>query len=287
MFIKTMLYSRKKQAGRPGLSHWIRTVLLLAVTAGITWYSQSDRNNPFTSRYIIEIGTRMGIPYVACIKDRFPETAEILFLPEDASWWENGSPAPFDSIRVLVTENRELSYSESLRIQEWLVPTCGDTVGIAGSSVLDPASRVMRVPQSFGRSEIRPLMIEGDSGCGVIIRFDEISLVYLDSSLKVFSEDQKATLRESFDLVVTNGSFSHTSELRNLLRPLQIVSIAPPDTAYPRDKRVGNISYVRVSNGMIQFHKDSRERLHVRRDISLEKRPTDDSSGFSGTTPTK
>ena len=282
-----MLYFRKKQAGRPGLRHWIRTLLLLAATVGITWYSQSDRNNPFTSRYIIEIGTRMGIPYVACIKDRFPETAEILFLPEDASLWDNGSPAPFDSIRVLITENRERSCSRLLRTQEWLVAACGDTVEIAESSELNPVSRVPRIPQSFDRSEIRPLRIEGDSGCGVIIRFDKISLVYLDSSLKVLSEDQKATLRESFDLVVTNGSFSHTRRLRNLLRPLHIVSIAPPDTAYPRDKRVGNISCVRVNNGMIQFHKDSRERLHVSRNISLEKRPTDDSSGFSGTTPTK
>lgn len=276
-----MLYGRKKQAERPGIRHWIRTVLLLAVTAGITWYSQSDRNNPFRSRYIIEVGTRAGVPYIACVKDRFPKTAELLFLPENISERQNSSPLPFDSVRILVTETREQSLPKALRIQEWLVSSCRDTTNAIESS--DEAFQ----PRDFGRCKIRPLALDGESGCGIIIDFEKTSLLYLDSSAHLTSEKQRVTLRESFDIIATNGSISHTRRLRNTLRPLEIVSIGPSRADSPRVRHTGNISYARVNNGMIQYHKDIHKQLHLRRVIPLVNTPSDDSSGFSDATPTK
>ncbi len=282
-----MLYSRKKQAERPGVRHWVRTLLLVAVTAGVTWYSQSDRNNPFTSRYIIEVGTRTGIPYIACIKDQFPKTAELLFVPKDISLWDKESSSPFDSARVLITGTVDSPLPARLRIQDWLVPFCEDSTGLSGASENAPKPRLFRIPQDFGRSQIRPVAVQGHSGGAVAIRFAKMRLIYIDSSISITSEHQKSALREAFDIIVTNGSFSYTRQLRNLLRPLEIASIGQMHNGETQDSLTGNISYARVNNGMIQYHMDSREQMHVRRIIPLATASSGDSNGFSDTTPKK
>jgi hypothetical protein len=263
-----MLYSRKKQAERPGVRHWIRTFILVAITAGVTWYSQSDRNNPFTSRYIFEVGARKGIPYIACIKDQVPNTAELLFVPKGISLWNKTSLPPFDSTRVLITGTDESPLPEPLRVQDWLIPSCGDSAHLEASGDAH-GPRAFQLPQDFARSQIRPISVQEDSGCAVAIRFEEMRLLYIDSSISVTAEHQKSALRESFDIIVTNGSLSYTRQLRNLLRPLEITSIGPAHHGSTRDSLRDNISYARVNNGMIQYHMDSRGQLHVRRIIPL------------------
>jgi len=259
---------REFQPRHLGAGYVLRVVLLIAFTAGLTWYARQRRNNPFAAEPHIIVAGDSACAYVQCItrNTKEKETCVILLnMPGHA-------PASRCSLElekwVLFSFDAPPDLADRFPqppVSWYTIPTeFGADSAVKKCTPPWPSSSTLRQGTSAAGAEVRFVSAFASAPPLLSVAYGTMKLAIVDSTWLPPDSTKSSPFREAFDIALCLRTDNEGMQrIRRLLRPRYVIALPPHalgDGSVVREQNMLNPSSARFR---FDFSKDSRARLRL------------------------